>query len=184
MRYPIDVLNRVSLGIAFRNDKVVYKAADTLSLNLPSNSDNWLFLRGEYVFDNCLEVMTNIRYGTRFKVFGEIHKQFPTQNKVLFDRVDFPVVQFNNKYLGVVGFDLRHYQKIYKQIIWANRIGLWRIAGHIKAYLLPRRFRQLDWCSTPAQIRPYHSGQQKQQLRFPNIGHTTARICAKCAQWR
>lgn len=123
MRYPIDVLNRISLGIAFRNDKVVYKAADTLSLNLPSNSDNWLFARGEYVFDNCLEVMTNIRYGTRFKVFGEIHKQFPTQNKVLFDRVDFPVVQFNNRYLGVVGFDLRHYQKIYKQIIWANRLA-------------------------------------------------------------
>lgn len=67
--------------------------------------------------------MTNIRYGTRFKVFGEIHRQFPTQNKVLFDRVDFPVVQFNNKYLGVVGFDLRHYQKIYKQIIWANRLA-------------------------------------------------------------
>lgn len=123
MRYPIDVLNRINFGIAFRNDKVVYKATDTFSLRLPSNSDNWLFARTEYVFDNCLEVMTNIRYGTRFKVFAEIHKQFPTQNKVLFDRVDFPVVQFNNRYLGVIGFDLRHYQKIYRQIIWANRLS-------------------------------------------------------------
>lgn len=123
LKYPLDVLNSLRFGIAFRNDKVIYKAKDEFSLNLPSISDNWLFARAEYVFDNCMEVMTNIRYGTRFKVFAEIHKQFPTKNKEVGGQADVPIVQFNNKYLAVIGFDLRHYQKIYKQIIWANRLA-------------------------------------------------------------
>ncbi len=122
--YPLDVLNSLRFNIAFRNDLVTYKSKDTFSLRLPANSDNWLMGRAEYVFDNCMEVMTNIRYGTKFKVFAEIHKEFPTTNKVLFDKVDFPVVQFNNKFMTVIGLDLRHYQKIYKQIIWASRLAI------------------------------------------------------------
>lgn len=123
LKYPLDVLNRFSMGFAFRNDLIVYKAKDEFSLNLPRLSNNWLFIRGEYVFDNCIEIMTNIRYGTRFKFFAEVHKEFPTQNKTLFDQVDFPVLQFNNKVMGVIGADFRHYLKVYKQIIWANRIA-------------------------------------------------------------
>lgn len=123
LRYPIDVLNRLNFGLAFRNDRVVYKSKDEFSLNQPSISQNWLFLKAEYVFDNCIEIATNIRYGTRFKVFGEIHKEFPTKNKSLSDNYEFPLVQFNNKFLTVFGVDLRHYMKVYKQIIWANRIS-------------------------------------------------------------
>lgn len=123
MKYPLDVLNRLGFGVAFRNDRVVYKAKDNFSLNLPSLTDNWLFFRAEYVFDNCMEVMTNIRYGTRFKVFAEIHKQFPTKNKQIGSQTEFPLVQFNKNYMGVLGFDLRHYQKVYRQIIWASRLS-------------------------------------------------------------
>lgn len=124
LNYPLDVLNSLRFNIAFRNDLVTYKSKDTFSLRLPNNSDNWLMAKAEYVFDNCMEVMTNIRYGTKFKVFAEIHKEFPTVNKVLFDKVDLPVPQFNNKFMTVIGLDLRHYQKIYKQIIWASRLAM------------------------------------------------------------
>jgi Tol biopolymer transport system component len=123
LKYPFDVLSSVRFSVAFRNDKVVFKSVENFSLNQPVRVDNWLFLRAEYVYDNCLEVMTNIRYGTRFKFFAEIHKQFPTTNKELFGRADIPVPKFNNIYMGTVGFDLRHYQKIHKQIIWATRVS-------------------------------------------------------------
>lgn len=132
VKYPLDVLNAFRFGLAFRNDRVVYKAKDAFSLNLPSVTDNWLFLRAEYVFDNCMEVMTNIRYGTRFKVFAEIHKQFPTKNKEIGSQTDIPLVQFNNKYLGVIGFDLRHYQKVHRQIIWANRLAMGASFGNAR----------------------------------------------------
>ncbi len=130
--YALDVLSSLRFSFSFRNDKVVYKSQDTFSLRLPSVSDNWLFFRAEYVFDNCMEVATNIRYGTRFKVFAEVHKEFPTKNKNVSDRFDFPVVQFNNKVLGVFGFDLRHYQKVYKQIIWATRLAAGASFGNAK----------------------------------------------------
>jgi hypothetical protein len=123
LKYPLDVLNSLRFTFGFRNDKTVVKAEDYVSLNMPNKVDNWLTARAEYVFDNCMEVMTNIRYGTRFKVFAEVQKEFPTENKKLSGQVDIPVPVFNNKVLGIVGFDLRHYLKIYKQIIWANRIS-------------------------------------------------------------
>ena len=123
LSYPINVLNSVRFTFGFRNDKVAYKAQDSLSLNLPNTSDNWLSERTEYVFDNCLEGITNIRYGTRLKVFAEVQKEFPTQNKQAGAQFDLPVPVFNNKVMVNVGFDVRHYLKIYKSIIWANRIS-------------------------------------------------------------
>jgi hypothetical protein len=75
------------------------------------------------VFDNCIEKATNIRYGTRFKVFGEFFKEFPTKNKSLSSEIEYPLLQFNKVYMVVIGADLRHYLKVYKNIIWANRIA-------------------------------------------------------------
>ncbi len=123
LSYPINVLNSVRFTFGFRNDKVAYKSQDSLSLNLPNNSDNWLSQRTEYVFDNCLEGITNIRYGARLKVFAEVQKEFPTKNKQAGEQFDLPVPVFNNKVMFNVGFDVRHYLKIYKTIIWANRVS-------------------------------------------------------------
>ncbi|MBL0309852.1 MAG: hypothetical protein IPP77_09315 [Bacteroidetes bacterium] len=122
LKYPFNVLQALKLNLSFRNDNMVFKAIDDFTLQIPSMTDNWLSLRTEYVFDNCIEVMSNIRYGTRFKVFAEVQKQFPTKDKNISDGFDIPLVQFNKTVLGLVGFDLRHYQKIYRQIIWANRL--------------------------------------------------------------
>ncbi|MES2619973.1 MAG: hypothetical protein V4615_03905, partial [Bacteroidota bacterium] len=132
LSYPLDVLNGLRFSFAFRNDKFAFKSQDTFSLRLPSLSNNWLIFRTEYVFDNCIEVATNIRYGTRFKVFAEVQKEFPTKNKNYSDRFDLPVVQFNNKVLSLFGFDLRHYLKVYKQIIWSNRLAFGASFGNLK----------------------------------------------------
>lgn len=129
LTYPLDVLNSFRFIFSFRNDREFLKSLDSFSLDptkYASNlqlTDNWLAFRYEYVFDNCLEVMPNIRYGTRFKVYAEMDKEMPTVNSTLFNEADVPVPVLNNKYMVVVGFDLRHYIKIYKQIIWANRLS-------------------------------------------------------------
>ena len=123
LSYPFNVLNSIRFTSSFRNDKVAYKSEDSLSLNLLNNSDNWLAQRAEYVFDNCLEGITNIRYGARAKFFVEVQKEFPTKNKQEGEQFDLPVPVFNNKVMFNVGFDARYYLKIYKSIIWANRIS-------------------------------------------------------------
>lgn len=123
LKYPFDVLNSLRFTFAFRNDKYQLKAVDLPTLNYPDTTDNWLSFRAEYVFDNCMEVMPDIRYGTRFKVFAEVYKEFPTQSTQISDQVSLPKPIFNNRAMFNVGFDLRHYIKVYRQIIWANRFS-------------------------------------------------------------
>ncbi len=123
LKYPFDVLNSLRFTFAFRNDKYQLKAVDLPTLNYPDTTDNWLSFRSEYVFDNCIEVMPDIRYGTRFKVFAEVYKEFPTQSTQISDQVSLPKPIFNNRAMFNVGFDLRHYIKVYRQIIWANRFS-------------------------------------------------------------
>jgi Tol biopolymer transport system component len=175
LSYPLDVLSSVRFGFAFRNDKVVYKSQDKFSLNLPSVSDNWLSTRVEYVYDNCMEAMTNIRYGTRFKVFAEVQKEFPTENKKVSGNYDLPVPKFNNKVIGVFGFDLRHYQKIYKQIIWANRLAagasfgtakMMYYLGGLDNWITGPRFDKFDR-TTPIN---YNNGYAFQTLATPVRG--------------
>ncbi len=137
LRYPLDVLNSFRFTLSFRNDILLLKSTDEFSLRYPRSSNNWLFLRAEYVFDNCMEVATNIRYGTRFKIFAEVHKEFPTKNRTVSDRYDLSLPVFNKTVMSVFGFDLRHYLKIYKQIIWANRMAAGASFGTAKLlYLL------------------------------------------------
>ena len=132
LSYPINVLNSIRSTTNFRNDKVAYKSQDSFSLNLPNTSDNWLGERVEYVFDNCLEGITNIRYGFRFKVFAEAYKEFPTKNKQEGSQFDLPVPVFNKATMFNIGFDARYYLKIYKSIIWANRISGGASLGNAK----------------------------------------------------
>ncbi len=153
LNYALDVLNSLRFGFAFRNDKIVYKAQDQFSLALPSISDNWLIARAEYVFDNCIEVATNIRYGLRFKVIAEVQKEFPTKNKTYSGNFDLAVPQFNKVVLSLFGFDLRHYLKVYKQIIWANRLSagasfgtakMMYYAGGLDNWITGPRFPKFD----------------------------------------
>lgn len=148
LSYALDVLSSLRFNIGFRNDKYVFKAQDPFSVALPSLSDNWLTFRTEYVFDNCIEVATNIRYGTRFKVFAEVQKEFPTKNKTYSGNFDLPVPQFNKTVLSVFGFDLRHYLKVYKQIIWANRISAGASFGTAKMIYYTGGLD--NWITTPS----------------------------------
>lgn len=175
LSYALDVLSSLRFNFAFRNDKIVYKAQDQFSLNLPSISDNWLIFRTEYVFDNCMEVATNIRYGTRFKVFAEVQKEFPTKNKTYSGNFDLPVPQFNKTVLSLFGFDLRHYLKVYKQIIWANRISagasfgtakMIYYAGGLDNWLTAPSFPKFDQ-TTPIN---YNNGYMFQTLATPIRG--------------
>jgi hypothetical protein len=92
---------------SFKNDRAVMMSVDTASLKVKDNTKSWLSLKGELVYDNTRELETNILQGTRFKVFGEYYYQL---NKA-------------NSTLSSIGFDFRHYLRIHRCLIWANRIA-------------------------------------------------------------
>jgi hypothetical protein len=126
-KYPIDVFHRISLGGGYRNDRYIFKSLDTFSTNLPTYTTNWVYFKSEYVYDNTIDVMTDIKNGFRGRAFFEFHKEFPTQ---VDDGVHLPA--WNNAYFTEMGFDARYYLKIYKQMILASRASFATSLGNDK----------------------------------------------------
>ncbi|TVR81502.1 MAG: hypothetical protein EA412_02800 [Chitinophagaceae bacterium] len=121
--YPFDVIRSLRGYVGFRNERVIYKSRDNLSRSLPNYTENWILARAEYVHDNTMRIGTNLRTGTRFKLYAEIHKEIEMNRDTILGQVDLDVPNFNDAYLGVVGGDFRHYQRVHRQIIWANRFA-------------------------------------------------------------
>lgn len=131
-RYALDVLQRIGFGFAFRSDKTVFRADDSVSLYQPNLVNNWLFFKGEYVFDNTVQLQENIRYGFRAKGFFEIHKEFPFRAKAVSDGYTFNLPTMNNAWFAVIGADARYYQKLYRKLIWATRLSAATSVGNRK----------------------------------------------------
>lgn len=130
-KYPFDVFHSIGLSGAYRNDKYVIKSTDTFSLRQPNYATNWVFLKAEYVFDNTIDVMANIKQGFRVKGFAEIHKEIPTKLYRSGDAT-FNLPQFNKYFFVELGFDARNYLKVYKQITFATRLTMGTSLGNAK----------------------------------------------------
>ena len=121
LRYPLDYNRRFGAVAGFRQERVVFQATDTFSLGLDDYTENWASLRGEYVFDNTLNVQLNILNGTRYKAYFDVQKLLDEKNFFTF----------------AVGVDARHYERIHRQIVWATRFNAATSWGDAKiAYLL------------------------------------------------
>ncbi len=115
VRYPLDIFTSIRARATLRNDRISELATDVISLNTPSNNQQRVGLRLEYVFDNTLDVSINIKHGTRYKVFAEIVRRF---SLTLDEELDFDA---GTGFLNVFGFDARHYQRLDKHSILAVR---------------------------------------------------------------
>ena len=107
--YPFDRVRSFKFHSAFRQDNLIQKAQDTLSLSyeIPNTKQYWSLSRAEYVFDNTLSPILNIRTGTRYKIYGEYMDQVNGDRQSCYN----------------IGLDFRTYQKIYKHAIWATRVA-------------------------------------------------------------
>ncbi len=107
--YPLDRLRSVRFHTALRQDKLIEKATDTLSLTngFPITNNYTSLSRLEYVFDNTVTPAMNILNGTRYKLYAEYIYGLNNGNKGCYN----------------FGLDFRNYQKIYKNFILANRLA-------------------------------------------------------------
>ena len=122
LTYPFNQLNSLRFKFGFRNDRFIIKSTDIFNLNAANSSQNWVYNRVEFVHDHTLKVAKNIQYGFKANVYAEFQKEFPTkEDTILKQSVQVPI--FNNSYFLLWGVDARHYQKVYKTIIWANRFA-------------------------------------------------------------
>ena len=136
MKYPLSQVSTLKGTVFARYDRTVFKSYEWNSLIEPHQRQLKVGLKGEWVYDDTRLVTQNIYNGTRGKVFGEYYQGIVHDNQNLF----------------VVGFDFRHYSRLYKTFIWANRIAgstsfgqqqLVYYMGGIDGWLLPRFNREI-----------------------------------------
>ncbi|OSZ82023.1 hypothetical protein CAP35_01765 [Chitinophagaceae bacterium IBVUCB1] len=116
--YPLDRIRSIRMHLAFRSDAFRFKAQELLSLtyDIAEKNQYWALSRVEYVHDNTIRPALNILNGSRYKIFAEY------------------MYKMNNNTSGFynIGTDIRHYTKIYKNFIWANRFAAATSGGGMK----------------------------------------------------
>lgn len=115
LTYPLDFYNSVRAKFTLRQDKTIIKPTSVAELNTPPDVSQRLGLKLEYVFDNSFIYSTNIRFGTRAKLFAEAMK------KVEIQFIEDFKFDFAEGYLAVLGFDIRHYLPVLKHSVFAVR---------------------------------------------------------------
>jgi hypothetical protein len=121
--YPFDRVRSVRLYLGGRQDQLTVKAQDRLGLAIDPvvPREYWALSRAEYVFDNTTRPAMNIFNGFRYKFYAEYLYRLNAGNGGFYN----------------LGLDFRHYQKLYKNIIWANRLAGAHSGGDMKIlYLL------------------------------------------------
>ncbi|MBK9417620.1 MAG: PD40 domain-containing protein [Flavobacteriales bacterium] len=104
--WPFSELASLRASVMYRNDRYVQQSIDPLSLRIPNGTDHMVGGKLEYVYDSSMPRGLNLWTGWRLKVFGEYYQQ-PTEEGDM----------------QVVGLDLRHSQKIHRDLIWVNRLA-------------------------------------------------------------
>lgn len=106
VRYPLDIYQRVQATGTLRSDRYAQLATDQSSLSSPTMKEQRMGVRFDYVFDNAIDIDMNAKMGTRAKVWVDMVKKFEM------DFVDDFKFKLNSGFMGIVGFDARHYARI------------------------------------------------------------------------
>lgn len=107
LKWPFSQALAFKASAIFKYNNQVFQSVDYDNLIEPDEHSFWAGTRLELVFDNTRSPMKNIYYGMRYKLFTEYYQGI------------------NNKELNLItaGFDFRHYAKIHRIFIWANRFA-------------------------------------------------------------
>lgn len=107
LKKPLSAVMAVKGTLTYRYDNYIIQSTDQPSLMAPSFDRHWAGLKGELIYDNTRKRTINIYYGTRFKIFGEYYREVTEKKGDMY----------------VLGGDFRHYLKIHRDLIWANRFA-------------------------------------------------------------
>ena len=106
-KYPLSPVSSLRGTVFGRYDRTIYQAIDYLSFVTKTSRQMRVGLKAEWVYDHSRFITQNIYFGTRGKVWLEYYQG----------------VLNNKQNLFVLGADFRDYRRLYKNLIWANRIA-------------------------------------------------------------
>ncbi|MGB0864205.1 MAG: hypothetical protein ACPG19_01950 [Saprospiraceae bacterium] len=126
LRYPLDIYQSFRAIFTGRIDNTVYELVEPISLLTNNNSQERIGMKLEYVFDNTADIATNIKHGTRMKATAEV------LNRFAIGVIDSTYFEPSLGLTGVLGVDVRHYQKLDKHSILAARFAAYSSFGSNK----------------------------------------------------
>ncbi len=155
-RYAISMFSSLRGKVYGRIDKQLPLTTDPISIQIQSDEAQRLGARTEFVFDNTIDAMVNIKYGTRAKIFVEALKSVSVDLDI-----EKPKFDFDKGFTTVAGFDARHYEQILGKSVLALRaagatsFGSQRFLyflGGVDNWLLPRYNNQIPVSNDPANV--------------------------------
>lgn len=118
IKFPLSEVAGIRATANLRNDKAVALSTDKGSLEAPNQVSNWAGLKLEYIFDNSINKGRNLFNGIRAKIFAEHYRELSTDSSSAYKNV----IKKNTD-ITILGIDARFYQKIHRELIWANRLS-------------------------------------------------------------
>lgn len=115
--YPLDKTKSIRLSLGLRQDRTVLRAVNPISALVKNEDKYYITSRAEYVHDDTRAIAPNILDGLRMKLFGEY------LYKLHDDNIYTNGGQSRPKSGGFYnfGFDIRYYEPVYKNMIFAIR---------------------------------------------------------------
>lgn len=107
MSYPFTEVFCIRGTFGYRHDRNEVLAIDDVTLEEPRTDYNSGTAKLELVFDNARHLALNIWQGTKMKLFGEYLQEIDQEQKSTF----------------IVGADVRHSLKIFRNLVWVNRLA-------------------------------------------------------------
>jgi len=104
--YPFSEVSGMKLEVFGREDHWTGLAQSRDALEESPTINYWLGGKLSFTYDNTIQDGVNILYGTRAKFYYEHYNGIN-----------------RNVMLNIIGGDIRHYQKIHRVFIWANRLA-------------------------------------------------------------
>lgn len=121
-KYPFNEHSAIRGSVLYRRDEQSVVSSDSILLNFPNFYADNIGIRLEYVFDNTISKGLNLYNGTRYKIYVEQFKELGQNNGTVAEVLKSLTQPAQN--MVNLGFDVRHYERIHRQIIFA-----WRAAG-------------------------------------------------------
>jgi len=116
LKYPFSEVLAIKGSALVRYDKAIYLSTDPYNLLQPNKINTWGGLKTELIYDNTRNLGLNLYSGLRYKFFMEYYQLLGGEKKKL----------------AVVGLDFRHYLRIHRTFIWANRFAASTSFGNSK----------------------------------------------------
>jgi Tol biopolymer transport system component len=118
--YPFNITSRLSFEPFFVSTR--YTNTDRSRLTIPDELINYAGFNTEFIYDNSIITGVNMIQGTRLKVKYENYTGLGEAG--------------SNKSFGMFMFDIRHYQKVHKSIVFATRLSYGQFMGKDKKEFL------------------------------------------------